>query len=64
MPTTMREQMEDFEMEASTRDLTEESANKGKSMLQSAHETVAKALGGGSRGELVPWLYSSVVSTD
>ncbi|KAJ5484727.1 hypothetical protein N7539_004715 [Penicillium diatomitis] len=27
------------------------SGKQGKSMLDSAHETVAKALGGGSRGE-------------
>ncbi|KAJ5895735.1 uncharacterized protein N7473_005134 [Penicillium subrubescens] len=41
-PTSMRDQFKES---------TRESAEKGKSMLDSAHETVAKALGGSSRGE-------------
>jgi hypothetical protein len=43
-PTSMRDQF--------TKP-SHEPADKGKSMLDSAHEMVAKALGGGSRGE---WL--------
>ncbi|KAJ5367919.1 uncharacterized protein N7496_007679 [Penicillium cataractarum] len=40
-PTSMRDQFTKS---------SEESAEEGKSMLDSAHEMVAKALGGGSRG--------------
>lgn len=32
---------------------------RDKSLLQSAQETVAKALGGGSRGELLLMVYTS-----
>lgn len=41
-PTSMRDQFKES---------SQESAEKGKSMLDSAHEMVAKALGGGSRGQ-------------
>ncbi|KAJ5092639.1 hypothetical protein NUU61_007509 [Penicillium alfredii] len=45
-PESMRRQFREF----SPRESAKESAEKGKSMWQSAQETVAKALGGGSRG--------------
>lgn len=43
-PTSMRDQFKES---------SRESVEKGKSMLDSAQETVAKALGGGSRGKLL-----------
>jgi hypothetical protein len=43
-PTGVRDQFADS---------GEEASEKGKSMLDSGHEIVARALGGGSRGE---WL--------
>lgn len=47
-PTSMRHQFR----ELSPRDSAQDVAEKGKSALERAHETVARALGGGSRGGL------------
>ncbi|KAJ5595584.1 uncharacterized protein N7459_001792 [Penicillium hispanicum] len=49
-PTSVRDQTDGFDLEAAMQDLAEESMKKSNSMLQTAQETVAKALGGASRG--------------
>ncbi|CAL5869118.1 uncharacterized protein PFLUO_LOCUS3346 [Penicillium psychrofluorescens] len=45
-PSNVRQQFREF----SPKESAKESAQKSKSTLQNAQETVAKALGGGSRG--------------
>ena len=52
-PSSVRQQFREF----SPKESANESVQKSKSMLQNAQETVAKALGGGSRGELVSFDY-------
>lgn len=47
----MREPFREFNPQKS-----QEDEEQNKSMLEKAHEMVAKALGGGSRGKLLLWV--------